>query len=291
VTAVRIASSGRWRLILALVALRSAGAQSPTEGRALRGRVIDAVSGLPLSGVVVFLTAASDTVSRAQTDSAGVFVLIGIRPSATVHFRRLGYRADSLAADANAHDAPLRVAMAPLGAQAAQSLEPTRVSATSARTPFGGFEERARRNNGGVFITAEQMKKAQAHTSDVFRQLRGVTLVDSAGIMQIVSQRGFRPTLNAGTGRGAPPRPGASGATPPNINSDGARMVGGAGKTCALRVALDGRLMDASFSVNEVAPSAIRGIEVYVGVANIPVEFSSVRDSAPCGLVMIWTRY
>ena len=37
-------------------------------------------------------------------------------------------------------------------------------------------------------------------------------------------------------------------------------------------------------------PGDVRGIELYLGAATLPVEFSSVQPDAPCGIVMIWTK-
>jgi len=49
-------------------------------------------------------------------------------------------------------------------------------------------------------------------------------------------------------------------------------------------------LMPVDFSVDDIRPNDVKGIEVYLGPATIPAEFSSVQPDAPCGLVMIWTK-
>ena len=48
--------------------------------------------------------------------------------------------------------------------------------------------------------------------------------------------------------------------------------------------------MPPDFSVDEIRPEEILGIEVYLGAATIPAEFSSVQHDAPCGIIMIWTK-
>jgi hypothetical protein len=48
--------------------------------------------------------------------------------------------------------------------------------------------------------------------------------------------------------------------------------------------------MPTEFSVDEIRPEDIMGIEIYQGAATMPAEFSSVQHDAPCGLVMIWTK-
>ena len=44
------------------------------------------------------------------------------------------------------------------------------------------------------------------------------------------------------------------------------------------------------FSVDDISPNDIYGIELYDGPATVPRELLSLGASASCGLVMIWTR-
>jgi hypothetical protein len=48
--------------------------------------------------------------------------------------------------------------------------------------------------------------------------------------------------------------------------------------------------MPPDYSIDDVRPVDVRGIELYLGAATLPVEFSSVQPDAPCGIVMIWTK-
>jgi hypothetical protein len=195
------------------------------------------------------------------------------------HFRWVGYRPDSIAATRDA--TPLRVALEPL--QVATKLATVRVAADA----HSGFERRARRNSGGYFIRrADIEKRKPLRTADLFRNIPGVALSDSAGIIQVVSMRAYRraqPTP-AGAMGGRGNRPGMV------IGSDTVTGPESGGERCAIRVGLDGRLQDSGFSVNDVNPEEIEGIEAYMGVATIPIEFSTVQRNGICGLIMIWTR-
>jgi hypothetical protein len=192
---------------------------------------------------------------------------------------------------------PLRVAMTSTSAGAIASLGTTKVVASNGTTDF---DRRVARHTGGVFITEADIAKRQpVRTSDLFKTLLGVSVRDSGGVLQLVSNRGLRASLSGtattpGTGgRGTANVRSASGTprtAPAQFDFDSARGPTVDGRKCVLRVGLDGMLMDPSFSVDEVPVSSIRGIEAYVGTATIPIEFSAVQPDAPCGIVMIWTR-
>jgi hypothetical protein len=277
-------------------------AQPDSASGILRGRVIDARTTRPLPSVVVVITAAGDTIGRTQTDTGGAFsVAVRRAGGAVVHFALAGYRADSLTTDATTLSTPLRVAMASTSGTTVATLGPTKVVASSGTTDF---DRRAARHAGGVFITEADIAKRQpVRTSDLFKTILGVSVRDSGGVLQLVSNRGLRASLSGGggvttttTGRGTTGRGTASstsagrGAPPQSIFDDSSRGPTVDGRKCVLRVGLDGQLMDPSFSVDEVPVNSIRGIEAYIGAATIPIEFSTVQPDSPCGIVMIWTR-
>lgn len=256
---------------------------------ALHGRVIDAGTLRGVPGVAIVLTAGTDTVGRAVSDTAGAFSVAGARNgTAVAHFMRTGYRTDSIATElAAAIRPPLHVAMLALRPSVVATLQATKVIAAPTSD---GFARRAARKKGGVFITQEQLEKSGAvHTSDAFRFVTGIVVRDSAGVTQVISSRGTRPTF-VGINSAIAVGPGTerSGGKPAPFAQDTTRAS--AGRRCALRVGLDGRLMDPAFSIDDVPVRDIRGMEVYVGPASVPVEFSGLASGTDCGLVMIWTR-
>ena len=274
-------------------------AQSDSTRATLRGRVVDARTTRPLPAVVVLVTAGADTIGRAQTDTSGIFAVFARAAARTVvHFALAGYRTDSLTTDAMPAPGPLRVAMTSASAATIATLAPTKVVASNGTTDF---DRRAARHVGGIFITeADIAKRLPVRTSDLFKTILGVSVRDSGGVLQLVSNRGLRASLSGtattpGTGgrgvanvKGAPPV--ARGAPAQFTFDDSARGPTVDGRKCVLRVGVDGQLMDPSFSVDEVPVGSIRGIEAYIGAATIPIEFSTVQPDAPCGIVMIWTR-
>ena len=241
-------------------------------GIVFRGRVIDARTATPLRDVTVVLTSGHDTVAHARSDSAGAFQATGdaaAHEKFVAHFARIGYRADSIAARV-ADAFPLRVAMTPIGA-ANNALTAVIVRDSTART---SFEQRARRSSGGKYIRAADIEKRKpSRTSELFRSYPGVRLDDSSGVTQLVSLRSMRENVPGSRDLG-----------------EGARMPGSDARRCVLRVATEGRLMPIDFSVDDIRPEDIEGIELYLGAATIPAEFSSVQHDAPCGIVMIWTK-
>lgn len=256
---------------LEVVASVSLGAQGTDSSAVLRGRVIDARTATPLRDVGVVLIVGRDTVARTRSDSSGAFQTLVSAKSVTAHFTRAGYRADSLTA-AVGGEFPLRVAMTPLNT-VATSLGAVVVRDSVARS---SFERRARRGSGGAYIRAEDIeKKKPARTSDLFRSYPGVRLDDSSGVTQVVSLR----SLRQGSATTSDPAAGVEG-----------RMPTSDARKCTLRVATDGRLMPPDFSVDDIRPQEIMGIELYLGAATIPAEFSSVQQDAPCGVIMIWLK-
>jgi hypothetical protein len=275
-------------------------AQADSARATLRGRVIDARTTRPLPSVIVVITVGADTIGRAQTDTGGTFAVSGaIRAARTVfHFALAGYRTDSLTTDAAAGASPLRVAMTSASANTIAALGATKVVASNGATDF---DRRVAKHTGGVFLTeADIAKRHPVRTSDLFATMLGVSVRDSGGVLQLVSNRGLRASLSGtattpGTGgrgtanvRGAPPAGRTAPAQFAFIDSASGPMADA--RKCVLRVGLDGSLMDPSFSVDEIPVNSIRGVEAYIGAATIPIEFSSVQPDAPCGVVMIWTR-
>jgi hypothetical protein len=253
------------------------------------GQVIDARALVPLRATVV-LTAGRDTIAAVAADSTGFFAAtVCRRASVVAHFRRLGYRADSMAvASDSTRWTPLDVAMTPLREPGAVTLAATRV--TAPRT-VSAIESRARRA-GGLFIGAEEIDRLKPdRASDLFRARRGVALEDVDGAIRLVSSRGGRPGIIQGGSRAsvAPLAAAARDSTAADANEPTRRAAGGT-ESCPLRIGVNGHLMPEEYQLDEMAVADIVAIEVYPSVATMPVQFSSARRGSTCGLAMIWTR-
>jgi len=276
-------------LLLAVVCPVAQAQCDTTAGRGLdvAGQVIDARALVPLRATVI-LTAGPDTVARLDADSAGHFAttLCG-RTGIVAHFRRLGYRADSLPISFDSTRwVPLDVAMAPL--RDATVLAETRVTARRTST----MESRARRA-GGVFIGPEEIERLMpARVSDLLRGRRGVALEEVDGALRLVSTRGPRSNISDGGARAtvrAPLLGTRRDTTAANADEASHKVTGGA-ESCALRVGVNGHLMPEDYRLDEVPAADVVAIEIYSGVASMPVEYSSTRRTMNCGLAMIWTR-
>jgi hypothetical protein len=289
----------RWRparlgLSAALLAgaLPAAHAQCDTSASRsidIAGQVIDARALVPLRASVV-LTAGRDTVAALDADSAGFFsTSICRRASVVAHFRRIGYRADSLTvAFDSTRWMPLDVAMVPLRDPAGITLATTRV--TAPRT-VSAVESRARRS-GGLFIGVEEIDRLKPNrTSDLFRARRGVVLEDVDGAMRLISARGARPNITDG---GARTRVTPTTVAPRDTTSDETQepthRVAGGTESCPLRIGVNGHLMPEEYRLDELAVADIVAVEIYPSAATMPVQFSSTRRGLSCGLAMIWTR-
>lgn len=252
-------------LLIAALLLGRASVQAQADTRqdaaTLRGRIVDAQTRAAIDRVSIVAARGAETVASGYTDSIGAFGLhVAESGPVDIHLRRLGYRATTFMAVESRSGVPLEMSMIPIP-QAIDGMAVAARGASSLRVV--GFENRLARHVGGTFITRQQLESWNAvRTTDVIRRVSGVKLIDSSGVLLVVSTRGYKVDL---------------------IRSDFMAP-------CGLRVLVDGQVMEPGFSVDRIDPTQIHGIEVYNGPATIPPEFNSVRRDAYCGLVMIWTR-
>ena len=254
----------------------------------VRGLVIDVGAAYPLPRTQVIITRNGDTLGVAQTDSGGAFEMsLRKTDSLVAHFRRIGYVADST--PFTTPELPLRVAMSRVLTLASLPQITVRAAATE-------FDRRAARNAGGHFISLAKIDSLKpTNTSDLLRRVPGLTLfTDPDGVLQVISQRSSRinqPTRAAvEAARNTPPGGGTS-ALPSRSESDAIKSdPKSSGYLCMMRVVVDGVLMPDGFSIDDIRPSDIYGMEVYNGAATIPIQYSSVRRDAVCGLLMVWTK-
>lgn len=254
------------RILVAASLFASSSAAAQVNARAepvsFRGRVVDAGSRAGIDRASVVASRGADTVAAGITDSIGSFnlPLVGSGP-VTIQLRRLGYQPTTLLAIERNSAVPLELSMAPIP----RVIEGVAVNARRATSPrVVGFEDRLSRHVGGTYITREQLDAWHPmRTTDVMRRVSGVKLFDSAGVLLVVSTRGFKVNL---------------------LKNDFMAP-------CVVRVGIDGQVKEWGFSVDQIDPNHIYGIEVYSGPATIPPEFNALRTDSYCGLVMIWTQF
>lgn len=156
--------------------------------------------------------------------------------------------------------------------------------AQSSAAPTAAFDARAAKHRGGVYFTQDDIqKRSPGRLSDLFRGLSGVTLsTNDAGKVVLTSSRGGRTALTGSATTsgitGMAPQPGGP---PPAPTVSGGR--------CQILVGMDGQMMDAGFSLDDIPVTNVHGIEVYTGSARVPVEFGAANDSG-CGVVMVWAK-
>jgi hypothetical protein len=228
--------------------------------------VTDQGTGAPLSGVQVTVQGVTDR--SWTTDEKGMaLVAVAAGNKGTLLLRRVGYSPITATPPAGTGAVTVPAAMT----AAVHSLDTTQVVAVQRSDFLEGFERRRSRATGSAsYFTSAQIEKMMAiRTIDVVRRAVGVKAIDSSGVLLIASSRGPKTII------GAQPLGGAKG-------SDLA--------PCVMRIAVDGMLREWGFSLDNIEPKEVHGVEVYPGPATIPSEFGGMRKDAMCGLVMIWTR-
>ena len=139
--------------------------------------------------------------------------------------------------------------------QVATIIQELNVTAKAAESEF---DTRKARNNGGYFITADDIERRNTlRTEDLFRAVPGLNVVPSGGFdYQVVSSRG----------------------------------VGISGKLCSPDFFIDGVRTEVDPQIAggiPANPSDIYGIEVYNSAILAPAEY---QTQGSCGVVAIWTK-
>ena len=259
-------------LVLATLVLATLAVAAPLAAqgsyRFVALHVSDEGTQAPLPGVRVAVQGVADR--DWTTDDRGD-VLLAVAPErpAVLQLRRIGYASRALEIAAGSNQASLRVT---LSASALQ-LDTAKIVGDARSQMLAGFEHRRSLGAGSAtFITREQIDKQMAlRTIDVVRRAVGTRVIDSSGVLLVASSRGAK-TIIAGSAIGKNAKSGDDLAP------------------CVMRVAVDGMIREWGYSLDEIDPKELHGVEVYPGPATIPAEFSGMRKDAYCGLVMIWTR-
>lgn len=239
----------------------------------LSAQVFDDQTSTPLAAVNVSLMG---TAIRLMTDARGRFELTAERSADFVlSLKRLGYQPASSVVSLTLGDTTrLSFFLRP----AALTLDPVNVAARgeSRSARLAGFDRRRAHHINGDFITRAVIEQQHTTvTTNLVRIIPGVTVLDSSGTRLLASMRGGRPTdrrvIKDMAGR--------------RQIVDGFDLA-----PCYLAIGIDGVLQEWGFSIDQISPLDIEGIEVYQGPASIPRELMASQSDGYCGVVMIWTR-
>ena len=244
-----------WWLALSVIPVAIGKAQVT-----VTGRVINSLTGSPVSFAIVTTLPSEGPQSVATTDDAGNFRILvrdTSRGAVTVSIRRIGYEPIITV---------LGPSRAPEQGQADILLDPSPLlldslvtvgDQMSRKLRSSGFEAR-RRVGFGTFITeADITARHLRKTSDALRLIPGVRVT-----------------------------PGFFGTTIVIARAESSRLRGG---PCHPKVLLDGTVMPDPVDLDLLlVPEDIAAIEVYKGPAATPAEFGGV--GAACGVIAIWTK-
>lgn len=257
----------RLRLTSALILLLLAAIPAAGQVRIL-GRVIDDLTGEPLSQVEVSLLAGAGSVlGRTVTDEIGTFVFEVRRVSAVrIQAGRFGYTSTTtpllrfdqrLFFQIEVRLDPDVILLAPLEVVAWSGVPEDAV--------LEGFKRRVR-NGLGIYITKETVEaRNPGLVTDLLREVPGLQVVGTG--------TGIRPVV---------------------------RMGRASSRECATQIFVDGFLINrreasvvgappTDFRIDDmVSPSSVEGIEIYRGLSTVPAEF--LNPDAECGVIAIWTR-
>ena len=227
--------------------------EGPAPAATLTGRVTDSAAGQPVAGAVVRMNGNA----VAQTDSAGAFQVAGVPvqwgPNVVTIASAFeeATAADSIWVSDDAETLDLTVALdvSPIALPGvAAEATPTRSPRLEAR----GFYERMENNRQGIYWTSvDIIERDPGDWSDLLRGVR------------------FPRTRAAG--------------------SFGNTQTGICGRTAEPLAFLDGaHIGDIYALVEAVRVEMIEGMEIYRGIAGLPVEFNLL--GAECGVIVVWTR-
>lgn len=246
-------------LCFTLAALFLGSAHSPLHAQVVAGHVIDETTGAHLAEVEVRLQTTSGRVVRtAVTDTAGAFQLQAPRFGEFMLVASMigmtTVTTAPFAVEAGAMQVVLRMA-----AQAVP-LEPLTVEARGGYAQLGmlaGYYERMQLNSRvgvGRFITRDAIDaRNPVDMSDMLREIPRVGVNRARGTGAFITMRGAR------------------GECTPALYIDGARA----------------NRRDRAFMDEMVRPMDVEGVEVYVGLAQLPGEY---HDENHCGVLLVWTR-
>ncbi|MBI3567549.1 MAG: hypothetical protein HY084_05005 [Gemmatimonadetes bacterium] len=246
-----------WCALLSPAGLAAQARDAPYD---VRVRVVDARSGIGLPEVEL---RDSTGALLGRADSAGILRLriTGAAPFVG-RLQRPGFLPAPLRVT---RGAPGDSVVAPMAALAAQTLGTVQVVAEPAVARYSEFERRRATAGGGIFLTDSVIAtRGQVRLSDLFRRYPALHVVDSAGTFIVTSARAKKTAAIPGQGTDLAP--------------------------CVLQVIVDDLRMPWGFDIDQLDRNDIHAIEIYPGVATVPIEYRGAGRDASCGIIAIWTK-
>jgi hypothetical protein len=268
------------------------------ETASMRGTILDAATGTPLPGVMVYIP---DQDARYTTGADGRFHLSGIaQGSHLLLMRKIGFtpRGFRFALSEN-HLGEIDLGEWHIERQVTQ-LETVIVEGREGGARLEGFYRRSRQGFGS-FVTREDIERGQPRRStDLLRTVPGVQVHCRGSDCQVGFTRQTRPPGQSIMGQ-APGTDASTGLSEGqaqiarntdnvagDIRSATSDLIGSSSFFCGIRYFMDGVPFDGSRGINAIAPDLIEGIEIYKGPATVPARFGG--PGATCGVIAIWTR-
>ncbi len=190
----------------------------------------------------------------ATSDDAGHFRIPGITPGPVeVQARRLGFSPATQRISAGQQESLNRVHIRLAGLPG--TISPVVIQANRVKYSgrLAGYYERLRRRSGGYFISRAEID-SKSHRS----------------LSQLLAQT---PCVNAVRGRG------------------GLGAVRMRGRTCRPLVWIDGTPMPAGeVDLDTFSLTTLHGIELYLGAAGAPTDYTAVNGMSHCGTILLWSR-
>jgi len=243
-------------------------------GAVLRGRIIQAGDTIAVPGAEVLIEGAG---LRHWADNHGRFRFAGLpRGSYEIRVRMLGYQPSTARMqfeESRSYDRDFELRRLPY------ALTEVRIEGRAVKVPVRYEEVYRRASRGlGTLIDRDEIERLNpSEIKSLFNRIPGV-LVNDRGITFQRCQGGLQGPL------------GSQQAAKVQVYIDGVRMTNPAGVKMPGpgQSGFGGAIEDADAEhvLRLVPPTAIQAIEVYRGVAQIPVEF---LDDA-CAVIAIWTK-
>jgi hypothetical protein len=137
--------------------------------------------------------------------------------------------------------------------ESAVPLRPIEVVVRSELLERRGFYQRQQNGTGAYLTRSSWQDRSPGRPSDILRRVSGVRIVPArGGLGTVLVSRG----------------------------------------NCPFRYVLDGTPVTSTFQLDDIPVGWIEALEVYRGVAGLPLQFTASpgTDNANCGVIVVWTR-